>query len=272
MRIMSYNVNGIRARVEHLRGVLDQFRPDIIGLQEIKVADEEFPKDTFIDLGYHMSWFGQKGHYGVALFSRQPPQIIQRGFPGDAEDEQRRMIAGTWTLQDGRNLHVVNGYYPQGESREHPTKFPDKRRFYENIQKWTEQNYRPDDLVVLVGDMNIAPANNDIGIGEANVKRWLKTGKTSFLPEEREWLQRLLDWGLHDTWREQHPETVDLFSWFDYRSRGFEREPRRGLRIDLILASKPMMAACNQTGIDYDWRSRPKASDHCAIWADFDLG
>ena len=271
MRIMSYNVNGIRARVDHLRGVLEQFQPHVIGLQEIKVADEDFPEDVFSDLGYHMYRFGQKGHYGVALFSREPADQVQYGFPGDGEEEHKRMIAGVWSLKDGRKLHVVNGYYPQGDNREHPTKFPNKRRFYENIQNWVEQQYKPDDLVVLTGDMNIAPVNNDIGIGEPNVKRWLKTGKASFLPEEREWLARLMDWGFHDTWREQNPDTDDIFSWFDYRSRGFEREPRRGLRIDLILASKPLMAACDETGIDYEWRSRPKSSDHCAIWADFDI-
>ena len=85
--------------------------------------------------------------------------------------------------------------------------------------------------------MNIAPIDHDIGIGPDNQKRWLREGKTSFLPEERAWLQGLIDWGLTDTYRAKHPNVDDRYSWFDYRSKGFEREPKRGLRIDLILAS-----------------------------------
>ncbi|HEY9050291.1 MAG TPA: exodeoxyribonuclease III, partial [Gammaproteobacteria bacterium] len=122
---------------------------------------------------------------------------------------------------------------------------------------------------ILMGDMNVAPLDNDVGIGEANAKRWLKTGKCSFLPEEREWLQKITDWGLHDTFRKLNPDINDRFSWFDYRSRGFEADPKRGLRIDLILASAPLIPVCNDAGIDYDIRAMEKPSDHCPIWASF---
>jgi exodeoxyribonuclease-3 len=104
-----------------------------------------------------------------------------------------------------------------------------------------------------------------------NAKRWLRTGKCSFLPEERAWLQRLKDWGLIDSYRHLHPETADRFSWFDYRSRGFEDDPKRGLRIDLILASKALAERCLESGIDYDIRSMEKPSDHAPIWTRFDL-
>jgi exodeoxyribonuclease-3 len=91
------------------------------------------------------------------------------------------------------------------------------------------------------------------------------------MPEEREWLQQLQDWGLVDTYRQQHPDIDDRFSWFDYRSRGFEAEPRRGLRIDLILATRPLAERCHDAGIDYTIRSMEKPSDHCPVWADFDI-
>ncbi|MES9962042.1 MAG: exodeoxyribonuclease III, partial [Candidatus Sedimenticola sp. 20ELBAFRAG] len=110
-----------------------------------------------------------------------------------------------------------------------------------------------------------------IGIGPDNAKRWLKTGKCSFLPEEREWLDTLGGWGLHDTFRSLHPEVDDRFSWFDYRSRAFDREPKRGLRIDLILATETLNSVCSDAGIAYDIRGMDKPSDHCPIWAEFDI-
>jgi exodeoxyribonuclease-3 len=132
-----------------------------------------------------------------------------------------------------------------------------------------ERDYSPQDLLVVMGDMNIAPQDVDIGIGEDNAKRWLKTGKCSFLPEERDWYQRLLDWGLADSYRVCHAERDDLFSWFDYRSRGFETDPKRGLRIDHILATAPLLSQCRDAGIAYDIRGMERPSDHCPIWADF---
>ena len=127
------------------------------------------------------------------------------------------------------------------------------------------------DQVVIMGDMNVAPGDRDVGIGDDNARRWLRTGKCSFLPEEREWLRALTDWGLHDLYRECRSDPQDRYSWFDYRSRGFERDPRRGLRIDLILATDPLRRVCAQTGIDYDIRAMDKPSDHCPVWATFEL-
>ena len=165
---------------------------------------------------------------------------------------------------------MINGYFPQGESRDHPVKFPHKRRFYAELAELLESRYAPDQNLMVIGDMNVAPLDLDIGIGDDNAKRWLKTGKCSFLPEEREWLGRLTAWGLCDTFRERHPAADDLFSWFDYRSRGFEREPRRGLRIDLLLATHGLQSRIRDAGIAYDIRGMTKPSDHCPIWVDFD--
>jgi len=120
--------------------------------------------------------------------------------------------------------------------------------------------------LIVMGDINISPEDCDIGIGADNAKRWLRTGKCSFLPEEREWLQRLKDWGLHDSFRQLHPEVNDCFSWFDYRSRGFEDEPKRGLRIDVILASNALQPRLKAAGVDYDLRGMDKPSDHAPIW------
>ncbi len=268
MRIVSFNVNGVRARPHQLKALVDQYQPDIIGLQETKVHDSEFPAGMIEDLGYHVDFHGQKGHYGVALMSKQPPLEIICGLPDDDDESQKRLISGRYATSDGKDIWVINGYFPQGESREHPLKFPAKRKFYADLRQWLQQTFSPDSYLALIGDMNIAPTDKDIGIGLDNMKRWLRAGKCSFLPEEREWLQTLMDWGLHDSWRELYPEQAQLFSWFDYRSKGFNRDPKRGLRIDLLLSSNALFHKLDDSGIAYDIRSMEKPSDHCPVWMD----
>lgn len=266
MKIVSFNINGLRARPHQLQALIEKHQPDVIGLQETKVADEQFPEAEIRQLGYHVHYHGQKGHYGVALLSRQEPLSLQKGFPGDAEDAQRRFIYGTFTDANGNPVTVMNGYFPQGESRDHPVKFPAKQRFYADLQQLLVERFDPQQALVVMGDINISPEDCDIGIGEPNRLRWLKTGKCSFLPEEREWLTTLKSWGLVDSFRHLNPTVNDRFSWFDYRSRGFEDEPKRGLRIDVILASQPLQARFKDAGIDYDLRGMDKPSDHAPIW------
>lgn len=271
MKIISFNVNSIRSRLHQLSAVIDKHQPDIIALQETKVQDVDFPLADIEALGYKATWFGQKTHYGVAILSRSKPVDTQYGFETDAEDAQRRLIVASYPLANGQTLRVINGYFPQGESRDHPVKFPNKARFYEDLHAQLVNMEDPEAPLLVVGDMNIAAQDKDIGIGTDNAKRWLRTGKCSFLPEEREWLDRILGWGLADTFRQLHPDVDDQFSWFDYRSRGFEATPPRGLRIDLILASAPLVKACSGAGIDYDIRAMEKPSDHAPVWAEFDL-
>ncbi|MEW7978744.1 MAG: exodeoxyribonuclease III [Candidatus Sedimenticola endophacoides] len=271
MKIASFNTNGIRARRHQLQALVQCHAPDVMAIQETKVQDRDFPVDMIDELGYRASFFGQKTHYGVALLSRQPPLELRKGFPGDDAEAQRRLITGRFVAPSGREVGVINGYFPQGESRDHPLKFPAKRKFYADLLAYLRTHHHPDQDLVVLGDMNVAPLDADIGIGADNARRWLRGGKCSFLPEEREWLQALREWGLHDTFRTLHPDARDRFSWFDYRSRGFEREPRRGLRIDLILASSALNRRCTGAGIDYHIRSMDKPSDHCPVWAEFDL-
>ncbi|MCU7960077.1 MAG: exodeoxyribonuclease III [gamma proteobacterium symbiont of Bathyaustriella thionipta] len=271
MRIFSFNVNGVRARPHQLKQLVESYQPDIVGLQETKVQDADFPQAIFDDLGYQINYFGQKGHYGVAIMSRQAPQVVHKGFDGDGEEDQKRIISAQFQLADGSPLTVINGYFPQGESRDHETKFPAKLKFYADLQTHLQQHHTPADNLLVIGDVNIAPADADIGIGADNAKRWLRSGKCSFLPEERDMLEKLKGWGLEDCYRNIHPDVDNGFSWFDYRSKGFDREPKRGLRIDLILATSSLLQKCSDAGIAYDIRAMEKPSDHCPIWADFDL-
>ncbi|MCB1869080.1 MAG: exodeoxyribonuclease III [Gammaproteobacteria bacterium] len=271
MKVVSFNTNGIRVRAHQLESLKQKYDPDIIGIQESKVQDEDFPVDMVEALGYKAHFFGQKTHYGVALLSKLEPLSVQRGYPTDMADAQRRLISAVYESESGERLTVINGYFPQGESRDHDIKFPAKRQFYDDLMNYLDSSFTPDKNLLVMGDMNIAPVDLDIGIGEENTRRWLRTGKCSFLPEEREWMARLTSWGLEDTFRTLHPDVNDRFSWFDYRSRGFEGEPKRGLRIDLILATSNLNKLCRDVGIAYDIRAMERPSDHCPVWAEFDL-
>ncbi|MCY7293966.1 exodeoxyribonuclease III [Alteromonas sp. a30] len=265
MKFISFNINGLRARIPQLKALIDKHQPDVIGLQEIKVHDDMFPLADVQALGYNVYYFGQKSHYGVAIMCKQEPIDVQYGFPTDPEDAQRRMIMATFTLENGEQVRVLNGYFPQGESRDHEIKFPAKRKFYQDLMTYLNTHHTPQDNVIVMGDVNISHTDLDIGIGEPNRKRWLKTGKCSFLPEEREWMDLLMSWGFHDSFRSIHPEVNDQFSWFDYRSRGFD--DNRGLRIDLILATPSLHEKLESAGIDYEIRGLEKPSDHAPIWA-----
>lgn len=269
MKFVSFNINGLRARPHQLKEVVTRHAPDVIGLQETKVDDPMFPLADVESLGYHVHYHGQKGHYGVALLTREEPLWVRKGLPRDGEEAQKRMISAAVRGKSGEQIIVFNGYFPQGESRDHPLKFPAKTRFYADLQAHLEEDFRSDQRIVVMGDVNISPEDCDIGIGADNAKRWLRTGKCSFLPEEREWMDTLKNWGLIDTFRHLNPHVNDRFSWFDYRSRGFEAEPRRGLRIDLIMASKGLIDQCIDAGVDYDIRSMERPSDHAPVWAEF---
>lgn len=129
MKFVSFNINGLRARPHQLEAIVEKHQPDVIGLQETKVHDDMFPLETVSALGYHVFYHGQKGHYGVALLTKAKPVAVRKGFPGDGEEAQRRMIMADIETPAGL-LTVMNGYFPQGESRDHETKFPAKAKFY----------------------------------------------------------------------------------------------------------------------------------------------
>ncbi len=267
MKVISFNINGLRARLHQLQAIIDKHQPDIIGLQEIKVHDDAFPLEDVQAMGYHVYFHGQKAHYGVAMLCKKEPLKIQKGFPSDSEEAQKRMIMATTTDDHGDEVTILNGYFPQGESIHHETKFPYKRQFYKDLMHYLTQYHHADEKIIIMGDINISPIDLDIGIGEQNRKRWLKTGKCSFQPEERAWLTKLMDWGFKDTFRLLAPDASERYSWFDYRSKGFN--DNRGLRIDVILATEKLAQQCIESDIDYELRAMEKPSDHAPIWATF---
>lgn len=271
MKIMSFNVNSVRLRLHQLEALTQAHAPDVIGLQETKVVDEDFPVDALEKLGYHCAFAGQKTHYGVAMLSKTPMSDVHVGFKTDDTSAQKRLITATVLSPAGQQVTIINGYFPQGEKRDHPVKFPAKRKFYSDLKHKLHNEHSPDANLVLLGDFNVAPVDEDLGIGADNVKRWLRSGATSFLPEEREWFQDLKSWGLDDSYRTKYPTKDDKFSWFDYRSKGFDRQPKRGLRIDHVLCTQDLTKSLIDSDIDYDIRAMHKPSDHCPVWSEFNI-
>ncbi len=265
MKIVSFNVNSVRLRLPQLEVIIDKHNPEFIGLQETKVQDHDFPLEALQQMGYQAIYMGQKTHYGVALLSRSACIEHQLGFPGDDEDAQKRFIGGYYRV-DGNDWYIYNGYFPQGESRDHPVKFPAKQKYYQDLNRFLAVKHNSNQRVVVMGDYNVAPDDRDIGIGPDNAKRWLKAGKSSFLPEEREWFNSLCELGYYDGFRLCHPTEDQLFSWFDYRSKGFDKMPRRGLRIDHLMVTEALKEGVSASGIDYDVRAMPKPSDHAPVW------
>ena len=258
-------MNSIRARPHQLVHLRDTLDPDIIGIQETKVNDPEFPIDEIKEIGYHPEYWGQKGHYGVAILSKKKPIEVQKGFVKDTVEDQKRFIQAKFKWGK-KIITVMNGYFPQGENRSHETKFPKKIKYYADLKKHIKKTQKTEDNLIVMGDFNVAPSPLDIGIGEVNAKRWLKEGKTAFLPEEIEMWNSIKNLGFIDSWREQNPLEDSIYSWFDYRSRMFDDTPKRGLRIDHIMISKNLVPAMQDTGIDYKARAMEKPSDHCPVW------
>ena len=195
---------------------------------------------------------------------------FQIGFPTDEEDAQCRLISSRHKFSS-QEVTIINGYFPQGESRDHPKKFPYKEKFFKDLMIYLNENFSPEDNIIILGDLNISPEDIDIGIGENNRKRWLATGKCSFLPEEREWLENIKTWGFFDSYRKFFPDSNDKFSWFDYRSRGFDDNPKRGLRIDHLWVTKPLLEMAIESEIDYEIRGMEKPSDHAPVWTEFKI-
>lgn len=269
MKIVSFNINSLRARPHQLDAIIESLQPDVIALQETKVHDDDFPHEMIEKTGYHVVYHGQKGYHGVATLSKEKPLSFEKGFPNDVEDDQKRVVITEHQGKD-ESLFIFNGYFPQGDSLSHPTKFPAKEKFYADLNSYLDAKTMTKNWVVT-GDFNISHRDDDIGIGDKNAKRWLKTGKCSFQPIEREWLEVIFNKGFQDTFRKFYPDVADRYSWFDYRSKGFADDPKRGLRIDLVLATQSLFEKCIGAGIDYTIRGMEKPSDHCPIWADFDF-
>ena len=255
MRLATWNINGLRARLDFLLHWLDARRPDVVGLQELKLEDEKFPHAELEAVGYKALTHGQKAWNGVAVLTRKPAEILQRGLPGQ-EDFGARLIT---VLIDGIEFTTV--YCPNGKHLGHED-FPRKLAWFEALARHLDEAHDASRPVVVCGDFNICPAPID-SWNEASM-----AGKIFHTDEERERFGRLLAWGMTDLYRARYPERQE-FSWWDYRGGSFHRN--LGLRIDFLLGSAAISERVVDVEIDREDRKKKDgltASDHAPVWVD----
>lgn len=257
-KIATFNVNGLRARLDIVVDWLKENRPQALCLQETKVQDQDFPAAPLEEAGYRVTFMGQKSYNGVAVLCQNQPEEVHRGLMDGEDDPEARFLA---VKVDG--LWLANAYLPQGRDAEHPS-FQYKLRYFERVLAWLKRHHQPSDRLILTGDLNVAPEPLDV----YDPKRL--EGQPDYHPEVRAAFKLLLDWGLRDLFRLHHPEDKQYTFW-DYRMpKAFQRN--LGWRIDHILATRPLAGACRDCRVDTAPRGLPKPSDHTPLLADFDLG
>ncbi|MGB3070227.1 MAG: exodeoxyribonuclease III [Ottowia sp.] len=253
MKITTWNVNSLTARLQHVLDWLTANPVDVLALQELKMTDDKFPFDALREIGYEAAAFGQKTYNGVALLSRSPISDVARNIAGFA-DESARVIAGTIDTPGG-TLRVVNGYFVNGQAPD-SEKFEYKMNWLRGLQDWLREELAAHPRLILLGDFNIAPEDRDsydpVGLAET----------IHHTTKERDHFKALLGLGLQDAFRMfEQPEKS--FSWWDYRMLGYQKN--RGLRIDHILVSGPLAPQVKACSVDRTPRKWPKPSDHAPV-------
>ena len=256
MRIATWNVNGLRARLDFVAHWLESRAPDVVGLQELKSSDAEFPHEQFAALGYRAAVLGQKAWNGVAVLSREPAEVETRGLPGRADDGSRLL-----SVRLG-GLHFATVYCPNGKTLDHPD-FRMKLAWFDALREHLAGVDR-NSAFVIGGDFNIVPEPLDCWQGAAADGSIFCTG------DERARYRSLIDLGLTDLFRHLRPDERQ-FSWWDYRGGAFHRG--MGLRIDMLLGTAAVASRVRRVEIDREYRKKQDgltASDHAPVFADLD--
>lgn len=257
MRIATWNINGVRARLDFLLAWLAERSPDLVALQELKVPEAQFPWAELEKAGYHAAVLGQKSWNGVAVLAREPIEVVQRGLPGQEELGAR--------LLDARagGLLFTSVYCPNGKHTGHDD-FARKLAWFDALAEHLARRSAAEDAAVVGGDFNVCPAPLDSWNEE------LLRGSIFHTEEERARFARLVAGGWVDLFRARHPE-AQAFTWWDYRGGAFHR--RQGLRIDFLLATAAVAERVRAVEIDREWRKKRgdlTPSDHAPVWADLD--
>lgn len=256
MKIATWNVNSLKVRLPQVLDWLAASETDVLCLQELKLTDENFPLQAFVDAGYHACWSGQKTYNGVAIISREPGRDVIKNIPG-YEDSQQRVISATFPDGAGGEMRVVCAYCPNGQSLE-SDKYVYKLAWYAGLQRWLALELARYPQLAVLGDYNIAPADDDVH----NPEKW--AGQVLVSAPERQAFQDLLGLGLSDAFR-LFDQPEKSFSWWDYRQFGFRRNA--GLRIDHILLTQALVERCVASEIDKGPRGNEQPSDHAPVWA-----
>jgi len=254
VKIVTWNVNSLRVRLPQVLEWVGRHRPDVLCLQETKLEDAQFPEQAIRDAGYHVAYAGQKTYNGVATLSLHPMDGVITGLPG-LEDVQRRVLG---VQIDG--MRVLNLYVPNG-AEVGSEKYRYKLAWLDHLVSFLRGRKR-DDRLVVVGDFNIAPTDDDVHDPE------LWRGSVLVSEAERERFMQLLQAGLHDSFR-KFEQPAESYTWWDYRAAAFRRN--NGLRIDHILCSRDLLDACRSCSVDREPRAVERPSDHAPVIAEFDI-
>lgn len=253
MKIATWNVNSIRARLTRVVDWLGAAKPDVALLQELKCVDEAFPREAIEDLGYNALTRGQKTYNGVAILSRSPIDEIARALPGDdADDEARYLEAFT------AGVRVASVYVPQGQVVG-SERFDFKLRFLDRLAAHARTMLASEEAFVIGGDLNVAPHDGDVFDAAA------LDGEVCFHPDERARFRRLINLGLTDAIHALHPEAGN-FSYWDYRAGAWTKD--QGLRIDHLLLSPQAADRLNAAEVDRGPRGLDGCSDHAPVWCE----
>ncbi|PIE36928.1 MAG: exodeoxyribonuclease III [Gammaproteobacteria bacterium] len=255
MKIATWNVNSLKVRIEQVLHWLQSSQCDILCLQETKLTDEHFPAQQIQAAGYHVAYSGQKTYNGVAIIAKQPITQVQTDIPG-LDDPQRRIMCASVGNLRVLDLYVVNGKAVDTD------KYHYKLNWLEKVTAYIQQQMQQHEHLLVLGDFNIAPEDRDVH----NPLSW--RDKILCSQPERAALQGILDLGLSDLFR-QFEQPDNSFSWWDYRSGGFEKN--QGLRIDLILGTSALRQHCTACSIDTTPRTWERPSDHAPVLAAFSL-
>jgi exodeoxyribonuclease-3 len=257
VRIATWNVNSIRARLDHVLTWLADNEPEIVCLQETKVEDQLFPRVPFLELGYQVTVHGGRALAGVATVTKQRPTEVRAGFHDGEPDPNPRILEVVVHGVRVFNLYVPNGTAVGSEA------YVYKLDWLRRLRQQLDASYSAKDPLVIVGDFNIAPEDRDVWNPPAFA------GRLQFTEPEKEVLRELLEFGLVDCFRE-HESAGGHFTWFDYRTNGFLRN--EGMRIDHVYATEPLASRCTKVVHDAEPRSWDVPSDHLPVVATFDLG
>jgi exodeoxyribonuclease-3 len=255
MKIVTWNINGVRARIDNLLHWLKEADPDIVCLQEIKTLDEGFPRLEVEALGYNVETLGQKGFNGVAILSKLRFDEVNRGLPGDDADDHARFLEGVFSTDRGA-LRVVSLYLPNGNPVDDARKFGYKLAWMERLQRWASERLELEEPLVMAGDYNVIPEPVDARFPE----NW--TGDALFQPETRQAFRRLLNIGFTEAVRAT-TEAAGVYTFWDYQAGAWQKD--NGIRIDHLLLSPEAANLLAATSIDKHVRAWEKPSDHVPV-------
>lgn len=254
MKIATFNINGIKARINALTVWLSEANPDIVLLQEIKSVDENFPREHFEDMGYQVETHGQKSFNGVAILSKFPLEDIKRGLPGDDADEQARWIEAT--VMCNTAIRVCGLYLPNGNPAPGP-KYDYKLKWMERLKRRAQELIVSEEPALMAGDFNIIAQPEDA----ADPKKW--QDDALYLPKSRAAFWEILNLGFTEAFRAVH-QGPGHYSFWDYQAGSWQRN--NGIRIDHFLLTPQCADLLVDCKIDLGIRGREKPSDHVPVW------